>query len=102
MFAIHVLYRQFFTLFVRFILGRAIFHFKLSLTHLRQYCQNWSVNILTRVCREFTRLGRSKHTLVNILIIDVTITKIILLVETQPNQDSLVRILTRVYSQNID
>ena len=35
MFAIHVLYRLFFTLFVRFILGCAIFHFKLSLTHLR-------------------------------------------------------------------
>ena len=37
--------------------------------HLDQYCQTWSVNILTRVCRELTRLSRSKHTLVNILTI---------------------------------
>ena len=35
MFAIHVLYRLFCAFFVRFILGRAIFHFKLSLTHLK-------------------------------------------------------------------
>ena len=35
-----------------------------------QYCQTRSVNILTRVCRELTRLRRSKHTLVNILTID--------------------------------
>ena len=34
-----------------------------------QYCQTQSVNILTRVCRELTRLSRSKHTLVNILTI---------------------------------
>ena len=34
-----------------------------------QYCQTRSVNILTRVCRELTRLSRSKHTLVNILTI---------------------------------
>ena len=34
-----------------------------------QYCQNRSVNILIRVCRELTRLSRSKHTLVNILTI---------------------------------
>ena len=32
-----------------------------------QYCQVWNINILTRVCRELTRLSRSKHTLVNIL-----------------------------------
>ena len=43
-----------------------------------------------------TRLSRSKHTLVNILIIDFTITKIILLMETKPNQYGIVRILTRV------
>ena len=36
----------------------------------KQYCQTRSVNILTRVCRELTRLSRSKHTLVNILTID--------------------------------
>ena len=35
-----------------------------------QYCQTRSVNILTRVCRELTRLSRSKHTLVIILTID--------------------------------
>ena len=35
----------------------------------RQYCQNRSVNIMTRVCRELTRLSRSKHTLVKILTI---------------------------------
>ena len=34
-----------------------------------QYCQTRSVNILTRVCRELTRLSRSKHALVNILTI---------------------------------
>ena len=34
-----------------------------------QYCQNRNINILTRVCRELTRLSRSKHTLVNILTI---------------------------------
>ena len=51
-----------------------------------QYCQNRSVNILTRVCRELTRLSKSKHTLVNILTIDFTITKIVLLMETKPNQ----------------
>ena len=38
-------------------------------TTILQYCQNRSVNILTRVCRELTRLSRSKHTLVNILTI---------------------------------
>ena len=42
----------------------------LKISNLNQYCQNRSVNILTRVCREFTRLSRSKHTLVNILTID--------------------------------
>ena len=34
-----------------------------------QYCQTWNINILNRVCREFTRLSRSKHALVNILTI---------------------------------
>ena len=34
-----------------------------------QYCQNRNINILTRVCRELTRLSRSKHTLVKILTI---------------------------------
>ena len=34
-----------------------------------QYCQTRSVNILTWVCRELTRLSISKHTLVNILTI---------------------------------
>ena len=44
-----------------------------------------------------TRLSRSKHTLiVNILTIDFTITKIVLLMETKPNQYGIVRILTRV------
>ena len=42
----------------------------------KQYCQTRNINILNRVCRELTRLSRSKHTLVNILIIDFTITKI--------------------------
>ena len=28
------------------------------------HCQNRNINILTRVCRELTRLSRSKHTLV--------------------------------------
>ena len=51
-----------------------------------QYCQTLSVNILSRVCRELTRLSRSKHTLVDILTIDFTITKIVLLMETKPNQ----------------
>ena len=68
----------------------------------KQYCQTRNINILNRVCRELARLSRSKHTLVNILIIDFTITKIILLMETKPNQYGIVRILTRVYSQNID
>ena len=54
------------------------------------------------VLPELTRLSRSKHTLVNILTIDFTITKIVLLMETKPNQYGIVRILTRVYSQNID
>ena len=57
-----------------------------SIAHDSQYCQTRSVNILTRVCRELTRLSRSKHTLVNILTIDFTITKIVLLMETKPNQ----------------
>ena len=82
----------------------------LSLTFVRpvsgrcgvQYCQTRSVNILTRVCRELTRLSRSQHTLVNTLTIDFTISKIVLLMETKPNQYGIVRILTRVYSQNID
>ena len=34
-----------------------------------QYCQTRNINILTRVCRELTRLSRSKHTLVKILTI---------------------------------
>ena len=34
-----------------------------------QYCQVWNINILNRVCRELTRLSRSKHTLVKILTI---------------------------------
>ena len=67
-----------------------------------QYCQTRSVNILTRVCRELTRLSRSMHTLVNILTIEFIITKRVLLMETKPNQYGIVRILTRVYSQNID
>ena len=33
------------------------------------YCQDRNINILNRVCRELTRLSRSKHTLVNILTI---------------------------------
>ena len=32
-----------------------------------QYCQNRNINILTGVCRELTKLSRSKHILVNIL-----------------------------------
>ena len=36
------------------------------LTQLVQYCQVRNINILNRVCRELTRLSRSKHTLVNI------------------------------------
>ena len=36
---------------------------------LDQYCQDRNINILNRVCRELTRLSRSKHTLVNILTI---------------------------------
>ena len=75
---------------------------ELAVLHSIQYCQTRNINILNRVCRELTRLSRSKHTLVNILIIDFTITKIILLMETKPNQYGIVRILTRVYSQNID
>ena len=39
------------------------------LAKILQYCQNRSVNILTRVCRELTRLSRSKHTLVKLLTI---------------------------------
>ena len=37
-----------------------------------QYCQVWNINILNRVCRELTRLSRSKNTLVNILTIGQT------------------------------
>ena len=37
-----------------------------------QYCQVRNINILNRVCRELTRLSRSKHTLVNILTIGQT------------------------------
>ena len=36
---------------------------------ITQYCQDRNINILNRVCRELTRLSRSKHTLVNILTI---------------------------------
>ena len=36
----------------------------------KQYCQTRNINILNWVCRELTRLSRSKHTLVNILTID--------------------------------
>ena len=74
----------------------------ITYTNLLQYCQNRKINILNRVCRELTRLSRSKHTLVNILTIDFTIFKIVLLMETKSNQYGIVRILTRVYSQNID
>ena len=43
--------------------------YKLMSVQQSQYCQTRSVNILTRVCRELTRLSRSKHTLVKILTI---------------------------------
>ena len=69
-----------------------------------QYCQNRNINILNRVCRELTRLSRSKHTLVNILTIDlsqysdyailvlfISISKIILVMVK-----SIVKILTKV------
>ena len=52
----------------------ACFHFNYNCVAEKErwtdlHCQVWNINILNRVCRELTRLSRSKHTLVKILTI---------------------------------